>query len=101
MTWGGGGSVVTGKVSLSDDKWDLLAELAESDDYWSKAQEFMKQVHGRGLSSMSDKQVEWYYNIDAALGKQLQYNEAKEAWGERSELAKRAYEEIYGKRRLR
>lgn len=101
MTWGGNGSVQTGRVFMSDDKWDMLAQLAEDSDYWSKAQDFAKSVHGRELSSMSDKQVEWYYNIDAALGKQLQYKEAKEAWGEDSEQAKRIYEELYGKRRRR
>jgi len=99
MTWAGSSDAPSGRVFLSDPKWDLLAELAEDSEYWSKAQDFMKQVHGRELSSMSNKQADWYYNIDAALGKELQLKEAKEVWGEDSEQAKHLFEQLYPGRR--
>ncbi len=99
MTWPSSSDAPSGKILFSDEKWDILAKLAEDSDYWSKAQDFMKSIHGRELSSVSDKQADWYYSIDTALEKELQLKEAKEVFGERSELAKRAFEEIYGKGR--
>jgi len=101
MTWCGSGTAPPGRVFMNDEKWDLLAQLAEDGDYWSKAQDFMKSVHGRELSSMSDKQVDWYHNIDASLDRELNLREAKVAFGEDSEQAKRAFQEIYGKGKLR
>jgi len=97
MTWCGSGNPPPGRVFMKDEKWELLAQLAEDSDYWSKAQDFMKQVHGRELSSMSNKQVDWYYNIDASLDRELSLKEAKEGWGEDSEQAKRVFEELYGR----
>ncbi len=96
MTSPDSSTVPDGKVFMSDEKWDLLAQLAEDSDYWNTAQDFAKQVHGRELSSMSDKQVDWFHNIEAALGREFYLKEAKEAFGEDSEQAKRAFDGLYG-----
>ena len=101
MTWPSPSDDSSEKILFSDEKWDILAKLAEGGDYWSKAQDFMKSIHGRELSSISDKQADWYHNIDAALDKELQLKEAKEVWGEDSEGAKRKFEELYPNRRHR
>ena len=101
MTWPSSNTVPPGKILLSDEKWDILAKLAEDDDYWSKAQDFMKSIHGRELSSISNKQADWYHNIDATLDRELQLKEAKEVWGEDSKEAKRKFEELYPNRRHR
>lgn len=99
MSWLGSKEVPQSKVQLSDEMWDLLAELAEGNDYWSEAHDFMKSIHGRELSFMSEKQVDWFYNIESSLGRELQLREAKEAWGEDSEQAKRIFDELYGGRK--
>ncbi len=96
MTSPDSNTVPDGKVFMSDEKWDLLAQLAEDSDYWNTAQDFAKQVHGRELSSMSDKQVYWFQNSEAALGREFYYREAKEAFGADSEQAKRAFDGLYG-----
>ncbi len=98
MTWQSPGNIVQSKVQLSEEKQVLLAELANTSEYWSKAQDFTKQVNGRELSSMTDRQVDWYHSIDAGFDRELQLKEAKDAFGEYAEQAKHTFDELYPRR---
>ena len=93
--WLGVNGDTTGKVELGDEKWNLLAELADASEYWSKAHDFLKSVQDREFSSLSHRQVDWYYSIDASLDKELQLREAREAFGKHSEQAKRAFDRLF------
>ena len=95
MTWPNPGNASQGSIQLSDEKWTILAELADASEYWSKAHGFLLQHNGRELSSMTDRQVDWYYSIGAALDRELQMREAREVWGVDGEQAKRMFDELY------
>jgi Arc/MetJ-type ribon-helix-helix transcriptional regulator len=71
---------IQGSVKLTDEQIELLEELAEGNDYWSNAHEFIHQSLGRELSSLSDKQLDWYYVIEASLNVELDKIEARRAF---------------------
>lgn len=81
MVWHGTPKTQAGKAILSDDQWRMLAKLAEDSEYWKTANDFMKGIGGRWLSSLSVKQVEWYYDIDAKLGVEVNKREGRIAFG--------------------
>lgn len=99
MTWHGSDKSQQGKVCLNDEKQTLLAELAEDSEYWSKAQDFFKQVEGFELSSLTDRQEDWYYIISATLDKEHNAREAKIAFGALSEQAMHEFRKIFPERK--
>jgi hypothetical protein len=74
------GNQVQGNVKLTDEQIKLLEELASDSDYWSNALDFIHQTLGRELSSLSDKQVDWYYQIIASLDVEFNRREAIKAF---------------------
>jgi len=59
----------------------MLAELAENSEYWNAANDFIQQMKGRWLPSLTDKQVDWYYDIQASLAVEVDRREARIAFG--------------------
>lgn len=76
-------------VHLTDDQMDMLGELADSgNEYWESVQRFILQTKNRELSSLSDAQRDWYYTITASLDRELNFKEARVAFGEDSDQYK-------------
>jgi len=72
------------KIALSEDQWNILIKLRDAGDskYWEAAHDFVCSNNGRVLSSLSDKQLNWFYEIDAALDREVDRHEGRIAWGE-------------------
>ena len=81
MTLQGSINAQSSKVCLTDEQQTLLAELADDSEYWKKAHDFFKQVEGRELSSLTDKQENWYINIEASINRENDLREAMIAFG--------------------
>jgi len=81
MVWHGTSKTQAGKAILTDDQWLMLAKLAEDNEYWKAASDFMKSIDSRWLSSLSVKQVEWYNDIDARLEVEVNRHEGRIAYG--------------------
>ena len=88
MVWHGTDIPATGLALLDEDKRLMLDNLANSDtkdygqrEYWKTANFFIKQIWGRWLPSLSEKQRDWYYDIDARLNVVVWRHEARIASG--------------------
>lgn len=81
MVWHGTPKAQIDRVILTDDQWSMLEKLAEDSEYWKTVSDFMNGNNGRLLSSLSVKQVDWYYNIDAGLDVEVDKHEGKIAFG--------------------
>lgn len=81
MSWVGSPGALSGRVVLSDDEWAMLAKLAGASEYWKTAYDFMRGVKGRELFSLTDKQLGWYYDIEARLAVEVWRLEAKRVFG--------------------
>ena len=81
MTWHGT-SVFTSKlVIITEDQRLMLAELAENSEYWNAANDFIQQMKGRWLPSLTDRQEDWYHEIQARLAVDVNRREARIAFG--------------------
>jgi len=94
MTWHGSKHNET--VHLSEDQWEMLHKLAEDSEYWTRALSFVSQVQGRGLDSLTPAQLDWYHNIDASLMREIDFEEARIAFGEDSDQYKRERRRYFG-----
>lgn len=81
MVWHGQSKTEAGKALLTDDQWLMMAKLAEDSEYWNSANDFMKSVDGHWLGSLSVKQLNWYYDIDARLDAEVNKHKGKIAFG--------------------
>lgn len=81
MVWHGTSKAQVDRAILTDDQWSMLEKLAEDSEYWKTVSDFMNGNNGRLLSSLSVKQVDWYYNIEAALGTEVERHEGRIAFG--------------------
>ena len=80
MTWIG--EVPFTDLGMTQERIDLLDELAGTNDYWKSARSFLKGVEHREASSLSEKQQDWIENIVASLGVELNRKVAKELFEE-------------------
>lgn len=71
------------EIGMTEDKVSLMEELAEDNVYWSNALSFMRSIQTRKLSSLTNRQRNWLYDIDAALGVELNKRIAREAFEDR------------------
>ncbi len=76
------GSTPFQEIGMDDDKLELMKELAEDNNYWKGSLGFFRQVASRKLSSLTDKQRDWLYSIEASLSKELSKREGVEAFSE-------------------
>jgi len=83
--WLGASKTQAGKALLTDEQWLIIAKLAEDSEYWNSAQDFMKQVDGLWLTSLSVNQLGWYSDIDAQLDVEVNRREGRIAFGEEKE----------------
>lgn len=81
MVWHGTSKTKAGKAILTEDQWLMLTKLAEDSEYWESAKIFMISVDGRELHSLSEKQFNWYYDIDAGLDVEVNRREGRIAFG--------------------
>ncbi len=63
-------------------KMDMMTILAEDDDYWKTALQFVKSTSGRKFATLSVKQQDWVENIVASLDVEINRKEAREAFNE-------------------
>lgn len=69
-------------VALSDDQWKTLIRLRDAGvEYWITAHDFICSNNGRALSSLTNKQLNWFYEIDATLDREVDRHEGRIAWG--------------------
>ena len=61
MTWIG--QVPFEDIGMTENKMDLLKELAEDSDYWKRAHMFVQLSANRVPSSLSHKQRSWLTTI--------------------------------------
>lgn len=54
-------------IRLDREKYDLLKELAEDNDYWASALKFVDSVKNMDFYSLTDKQADWLTSIMAEL----------------------------------
>ncbi len=74
-----------GGVSFADEgmtqaKMDVMEELAKDDEYWKTALSFIRSSSTRKMSTLSEKQKSWLYNIIDSLEVELDKKEAREAF---------------------
>jgi hypothetical protein len=81
MVWVGYNAFTVHKVSLHDDQWSVLEHLREDSDYWEGVHSFLCSMNGRPLTSLSQKQQEWYEDIFAALSVEVERREARITYG--------------------
>ena len=67
-------------VRLSEEQRDMLGSLIQDSEYWSKAQDFVEQVDGYALCTMTERQVEWYHQIVAGLDVEIDRKEGRLAF---------------------
>jgi hypothetical protein len=72
----------TSQVYLTDAQTSMLEELSPTSDYWTKSHDFIHQVLGREICSLSQSQLNWYYNIKASLDREIEFDEARVAFNE-------------------
>ena len=82
MSWIGSPRVPFSEIGMTQEKLDLMKELAENNEYWRNASSFIRAVANRKLSSLSLRQRNWIYEIDASLGDELNKKIAKELFDE-------------------
>ncbi len=70
------------EIGMNEDKIELLKELARDGGYWSDANSFVLSISNRKLSSLSEKQRDWLYDISASLSVELDRRTAKELYSE-------------------
>ncbi len=71
MTWIG--QVPFEDLGMTEDKMDMLAELAEDSNYWKKAHSFIHSIAGSVPSSLGTHQRRWLATIILDLDTEL-YN---------------------------
>jgi len=74
MTWVGGTPFED--LGMTQEKMDLLKELAEDNEYWERSNMFIRSITNRKLSSLSINQRRWLGDIILALDDEL----VKRSW---------------------
>jgi len=64
---------------MTEDKMDMLAELAEDSSYWKNAHDFIQSITGRVLSSLGYHQRRWLTTIILDLDNEL-YKRSWRIW---------------------
>jgi len=82
MSWIGSAGVPFEDVGMTEEKYKLLEVLAKDDKYWRNAQSFLRQVEGVRISTLTLRQRNWIYDIEASLGVELNRRAAKEVFEE-------------------
>ena len=67
---------------MTQEKMDMMAVLAEDDDYWKTALQFVRSTSGRKFATLSVKQQDWIENIIASLAVEINKKEGMEAFNE-------------------
>lgn len=65
---------------MTQEKVDIMEELAEDNEYWKTALSFFRSVSTRKFSTLSDRQKDWLYNIVDSLEVELNRKEARKAF---------------------
>lgn len=94
MVWHGASRTQGGKALLTDDQWLMLAKLAKDSEYWKTANNFMKGIRGHELTSLSVKQLDWYYTIEARLDVEINKQTAREVFNNEQPNKERPNEAI-------
>jgi len=81
MVWHGTLINRSSTVFLQDDQWSALEQLAITSEYWRTAASFLYRMNDRLLSSLTDRQKEWYEELHAELNVQVDRREARIAFG--------------------
>lgn len=76
MTWVG--QIPFEDIGMTEDKMDMLAELAEDNKYWKRAHSFVHSIAGSVPSSLSYNQRRWLNTIILGLDDELY----KKSWKE-------------------
>jgi len=89
MAWNGTNIYTAKTVIIMDEQWFMLSRLIKSGychnpkdtEYWRKANDFLLSINDRLLSSLTEKQVEWFYDIIESLNWEIDKREGRIAWG--------------------
>lgn len=81
VTWLGSTKTPAGRATLSKKQWAILAKLAGDSEYWKTSQSFMRGINGHELSSLSEKQLDWYNTIEASLNVEIDRKTTREVFG--------------------
>jgi len=68
------------EVGMTQDKIELMKELAEDSEYWASALKFFNSVASRKLTSLTVRQRDWLFSIEASLSDELNKMAAKEVF---------------------
>lgn len=71
MGWIGSQEAPFADLGMTQDKLNLLQELAEDSDYWMKTYKFVGAIKYRRISSLSDNQRRWLTTIIMDLDSEL------------------------------
>lgn len=71
LSWIGSNGVPFEDLGVTEDKMNLLEELAEDNSYWKKAHDFLKSIVGRWPSSLTYNQRQWLTTIILDLDSEL------------------------------
>lgn len=69
-------------VQMDEEKRSLLKELAEDNEYWESALNFVNSTGGKDFHSLTDKQADWLTSIMAELEVRLNRRTARELFKE-------------------
>jgi len=89
MAWNGTNIYTAKTVIVMDEQWFMLSRLIKSGychspedtEYWKRANDFLLSINDRLLSSLTEKQMEWFYDIIASLDWEIDKREGRIAWG--------------------
>lgn len=65
------GQVPFEDIGMTEQKMDLMKELAEDNSYWRKAYDFVESIGGRKPSSLTYNQRQWLTTIILDLDDEL------------------------------
>lgn len=68
------------EIGMTEDKMRLLEELAQDNNYWKNSLYFIRSVSSRKLHSLTLRQRNWLFDIDATLGVELNKRTAREVF---------------------
>lgn len=69
INWAGG--VPFQDIGMTEEKMDLMGELAETNDYWETSNKFVNSMSSRRIESLTEKQQSWLHRISDSLDEEL------------------------------
>ena len=75
-------SIPYANYGMTQEMMDIMAEIAEDNEYWKTALQFVRSTSGRKFNTLSEKQQIWVENIIASLAVEINKKEGRDVFNE-------------------